>query len=407
MLAYDAFWQFSSVLVARLSGRRRAFVPREGRSGSDAAFFLVVFVPVAPFAPEGVSTVSEYANDIILTGDRPTGPLHLGHYAGSLVNRLALQGSCRRQFILLADLQALTDNVADPKRVARNVLEVALDYLAVGLDPARSPFVLQSGVPELAELTMLYLNLVTVARLERNPTVKAEIQQRGFARDIPSGFLCYPVSQAADITAFKATLVPVGDDQLPMIEQTNEIAMRVNRLAGREILPEAKALLSTTPRLPGIDGKAKASKSLGNAISLSASADEVSRAVQMMFTDPAHLRVSDPGETEGNVVFAYLEAFDPDRAAVAALSEHYRRGGLGDSVVKTRLNEVLQALLQPIRERRERYASDPAQVMRFVSTGTALARETAARTLDQVRRAFGLRNHERPAETRQRFALTW
>jgi len=351
--------------------------------------------------------MDDYCDDVILTGDRPTGPLHLGHYAGSLANRVALQGRCRRQFILLADLQALTDNAGDPGRVARNVLEVALDYLAIGLDPARSPFVLQSGVPALAELTVHYLNLVTVARLERNPTVKAEIQQRGFARDIPAGFLCYPVSQAADITAFKATLVPVGDDQLPMIEQTNEIAARINRLGGREILPEAKALLSTTPRLPGIDGKAKASKSLGTAISLSASADEVTRAVQMMFTDPAHLRVSDPGQTVGNVVFAYLAAFDPDRAGVAALGEHYRRGGLGDSVVKKRLNEVLQALLGPIRERRERYARDPAQVMRFVSEGTLLARDTAARTLGEVRRAFGLQSVEPRPEVRQRFAVTW
>lgn len=351
--------------------------------------------------------MDEYSNDIILTGDRPTGPLHLGHYAGSLANRLALQGRCRRQYILLADLQALTDNAGDPRRVARNVLEVALDYLAVGLDPERSPFVLQSGVPELAELTVHYLNLVTVARLERNPTVKAEIQQRGFARDIPAGFLCYPVSQAADITAFKATLVPVGDDQLPMIEQTNEIAARINRLGGREILPEAKALLSATPRLPGVDGKAKASKSLGNAISLSASADEVTRAVQMMFTDPAHLRVSDPGQTEGNVVFAYLDAFDPDRSGVAALAAHYRRGGLGDSVVKKRLNDVLQALLAPIRARRERFARDPAQVMRFVSEGTSAAREAAARTLGEVRRVFGLQSIEPRSDARKRLAATW
>jgi tryptophanyl-tRNA synthetase len=351
--------------------------------------------------------MDDYSNDIILTGDRPTGPLHLGHYAGSLASRLALQGKCRRQFILLADLQALTDNASDPGRVSRNVLEVALDYLAIGLDPARSPFVLQSGVPELAELTVHYLNLVTLARLERNPTVKAEIQQRGFSRDIPAGFLCYPVSQAADITAFKATLVPVGDDQLPMIEQTNEIVMRINRLAGREVLPEAKVLLSTTPRLPGIDGKAKASKSLGNAISLSASADEVSRAVQAMYTDPAHLRVSDPGQTEGNVAFAYLEAFDPDRAGATALAEHYRRGGLGDSAVKRRLNDVLQALLEPIRQRRACYARDPAQVMRFVAEGTAVARDAAERTLAEVRRVFGLQALERRAEPRQRFAVSW
>lgn len=335
--------------------------------------------------------MTDYSKEIILTGDRPTGALHLGHYAGSLASRLALQGNCFRQFILLADLQALTDNSGDPRRVQRNVFEVVLDYLAVGLDPARSPFVLQSGVPELAELTVHYLNLVSVARLERNPTVKAEIQQRGFARDIPAGFLCYPVSQAADITAFKATLVPVGDDQLPMIEQTNEIVARINRLAGHEVLPEAKVLLSNTPRLPGIDGKAKASKSLGNAISLSSSADEVSRAVQAMFTDPAHLRVEDPGKTEGNVVFAYLAAFDPDQAAVAALGEHYRRGGLGDSALKKRLVDVLQALLAPIRERRARFAHDPAEAMRFVAQGTAAAREIAAATLNDVRGAFGLR----------------
>jgi tryptophanyl-tRNA synthetase len=351
--------------------------------------------------------MSEYENDIVLTGDRPTGPLHLGHYAGSLVSRLALQSQCRRQFLLLADLQALSDNAGERGRVARNVLEVALDYLAVGLDPERSPFVLQSGVPELAELTVLYLNLVTLARLERNPTVKAEIQQRAFARDIPAGFLCYPVSQAADITAFKATLVPVGEDQLPMVEQTNEIAMRINRLAGREVLPEAKALLSKTPRLPGIDGRTKASKSLGNAISLAASADEIARAVQAMFTDPDHLRVDDPGKTEGNVVFAYLDAFDPDKEAVAGLAAHYRRGGLGDSLVTGRLNDVLQAFLAPIRERRAFYARDPAQVMRLISEGTARARETAMRTLDEVRRVFGLASAAPLREPRRRVAATW
>ena len=348
--------------------------------------------------------MDDYSNDIILTGDRPTGPLHLGHYAGSLVNRLALQGRCRRQYVLIADCQALTDNAGGAGRVAHNVLEVALDYLAVGLDPERSPFVLQSGVPELCELTMLYLNLVTVARLERNPTVKAEIQSRGFSRDVPAGFLCYPVAQAADITAFKATLVPVGDDQLPMIEQTGEIAARVNRLAGRDVFPEAKALLSTTPRLPGLDGKAKASKSLGNAISLSASADEVSLAVQAMFTDPGHLRVSDPGQVEGNVVFAYLDAFDPDKAAVEDLRAHYRRGGLGDAVLKKRLDGVLQDLLAPIRERRARLARDPGQVMRFVAQGTHAAREVAARTLSEVRRVFGLRELEPAAK---RLAATW
>ncbi len=335
--------------------------------------------------------MTDYSNEIILTGDRPTGPLHLGHYAGSLANRVLLQRQCKRQYVLIADLQALTDNASDPGRVARNVMEVALDYLAVGLDPKLSPFVLQSAVPELSELTMLYLNLVTVSRLERNPTVKAEIQLRGFARDIPAGFLCYPVSQAADITAFAATLVPVGDDQLPMLEQANEIAVRINRLAGRDVLPEAKALLSKVSRLPGIDGTAKASKSLGNAISLSAAPDEISAAVRMMFTDPGHLRVSDPGKTEGNVVFVYLDAFDPDQAEVAKLRAHYERGGLGDALVKRRLDDVLQNLLGPMRERREQFARDLGEVEHIIAQGTREAREVAAVTLDHVRAVFGLR----------------
>lgn len=330
-------------------------------------------------------------NEIILTGDRPTGALHLGHYAGSLANRVAMQGKCRRQYLLIADMQALTDYASDAARVTANVMEVALDYLAVGLDPAQSPFVLQSGVPELSDLTVLYLNLVTVSRLERNPTVKAEIQQRGFARDIPAGFLCYPVAQAADITAFKATLVPVGEDQLPMIEQTNEIAFRINRLAGCELLPEAKAMLSTTPRLPGVDGKAKASKSLGNAISLSASQDEIAKAVQAMFTDPGHLRVADPGKLEGNVVFDYLNAFDPDRAVVDEMRTQYARGGLGDAVAKRRLNEVLQAMLAPMRERRARYAQDLTMVRETIARGTEEAREVSARTLAEVRAVFGLK----------------
>jgi tryptophanyl-tRNA synthetase len=263
--------------------------------------------------------------------------------------------------------------------------------LAVGLDPQASPFVLQSAVPELAELTMLYLNLVTVSRLERNPTVKSEIQLRGFARDIPAGFLCYPVSQAADITAVAATLVPVGDDQLPMIEQTNEVVFRINRLAGRDVLPEAKALLSATPRLPGIDGMAKASKSLGNAISLSATSDEIAGAVRTMFTDPNHQRVSDPGKTERNVVFAYLAALDPDQAAVANLRAHYERGGLGDAVVKQRLNDVLQSLLGPMRERRAQFARDLGGVERVIAEGTREARAAAAVVLDQIRAVFGLR----------------
>ena len=241
----------------------------------------------------------------ILTGDRTTGPLHIGHYAGSLRNRVSLQEN-NRQFLLLADAQAMTDNADDLEKAPRNVLEVALDYLAVGMDPEKTTICVQSALPALTELTMYYLNLVTVARLERNPTIKEEIRLRGFERDIPAGFLCYPVAQAADITAFKATVVPVGDDQIPMIEQTNEIVRRLNRLAGRDILREASALTANVGRLPGVDGKAKMSKSQGNALLLSASREEIHEAVMRMYTDPNHLKVSDPGQVEGNVVFTYL-----------------------------------------------------------------------------------------------------
>ena len=277
----------------------------------------------------------------ILTGDRTTGPLHLGHYVGSLRNRVALQHE-NTQYLLLADTQALTDNAHDPDKVRRNVMEVTLDYLAVGIDPTISTICLQSALPALAELTLLYLNFVTVARLERNPTIKEEIQARGFGRDIPAGFLCYPVAQAADITGFKATLVPVGEDQAPLIEQTNEIVRRLNRQANNGVLPEARALIPTIGRLPGVDGKAKMSKSQGNAITLSATDKEIEDAVNQMYTDPDHLRVSDPGRIEGNVVFTYLDAFDPDREAVADLKEHYRRGGLGDMTLKRRLTSILQ-----------------------------------------------------------------
>lgn len=330
------------------------------------------------------------AADVVLTGDRPTGPLHLGHYVGSLASRVAIQGKVARQFLLIADMQALTDNAHDPGRIARCVLDVALDYLAVGIDPARTTIVLQSGVPELAELTMFYLNLVTVSRLERNPTVKAEIEMRSFQRDIPAGFLTYPAAQAADITGFAATLVPVGEDQLPMIELSNEVAAKVNRLAGEEtVLPFSRALLSATPRLPGVDGR-KASKSLGNAIALGASPDEISEQVRAMFTDPQHLRASDPGRVEGNVVFAHLDAFDRDRATLEELKAHYQRGGLGDMVLKRRLEAILQELLAPIRERRKAFARDPGEVQRLVREGTKQGREAVADTLRRVRRAFGL-----------------
>ena len=326
---------------------------------------------------------------VILTGDRPTGPLHLGHFVGSLRNRVAYQ-SQYQQYVMLADAQALTDNMEDTGKVHRNVVEVALDYLAVGIDPAKTTIFIQSQVPELAELTFYYLNLVTVARLERNPTVKEEIRLRGFERDIPAGFLTYPASQAADISAFKATLVPVGEDQIPMIEQTNEIVRRFNRLVNRDILVETKALVPEIGRLPGIDGKAKMSKSLGNTINLSDSADQVKAAVKQVYTDPLHLQVADPGHLEGNVAFLYLDAFDTDKAALEEMKAHYVRGGLGDSMVKKRLDAVLQEMLAPIRARREEYAQDKGQVLQMLKEGTMNARAVAAATVDEVRRALGL-----------------
>jgi tryptophanyl-tRNA synthetase len=325
---------------------------------------------------------------VVLTGDRPTGPLHLGHYAGSLRTRLALQYE-HDQTILIADLQALTDRADRPVDVPRQVMELALDYLAVGIDPTASTIAVQSGIPELAELTLLYLNLVTVARLERNPTVREEIALRGFGRSIPAGFLVYPVSQAADITAVRATLVPVGDDQLPMIEQTNEIVRRLAQLAGRPLVPECRPLLSDTPRLPGVDGR-KASKSLGNAIALTATPDEIRAKVGAMFTDPGHLRASDPGRVEGNVVFAYLDAFDPNRAEVEELKTRYRAGGLGDTALKGRLEKVLESLVAPIRARRDEVARDPTAVEVLLRTGTARTRETAAGVLREVRDVFRL-----------------
>jgi tryptophanyl-tRNA synthetase len=339
-------------------------------------------------APADERLTQAQSADVVLTGDRPTGPLHLGHYAGSLRSRLALQGRCA-QTLLIADLQALTDSSGRAAHVARHVPEVALDYLAVGMDPARTTIAVQSRLSALAELTVLYLNLVTVARLERNPTVKTEVELRGFERDIPAGFLCYPVSQAADITGFRATLVPVGDDQLPMIEQTNEIVRRVNRLAGASVLPECRALLSNTPRLPGIDGR-KASKSLGNAIPLSAATDEIHRLVRAMYTDPGHVRASDPGRVEGNVVFAYLDAFDPEPTMVEELKERYRGGGLGDAALKQRLEDVLEALIAPMRARRAELARDHAYVVDLLRAGSERANATTESVLRDVRGAFGL-----------------
>lgn len=324
----------------------------------------------------------------ILTGDRPTGPLHIGHFAGSLQNRVALQRDYET-YVLLADVQALTDNAANPDKVRANVLEVALDYLAVGIDPTVATIVIQSLVPEIAELTIYYLNLVTVARLGRNPTVKEEIKQKGFEGSLPAGFFVYPVSQAADITAFGAHLVPVGADQLPMIEQTVEIARTFNRTYA-PVLVEPEALIPRAARLPGTDGQGKMGKSLGNAIFLSDPADVIRQKVMGMYTDPNHLRVSDPGRVEGNPVFGYLDAFDPDQAGLEELKAHYQRGGLGDVTVKRRLVEVLENTLAPIRARRAEFATDPQEVMHMLHAGTQRGRAVAAQTLDDVRRAMRL-----------------
>ncbi|MCC6127918.1 MAG: tryptophan--tRNA ligase [Chlamydiae bacterium] len=321
---------------------------------------------------------------IILTGDRPTGRLHLGHYAGSLASRVKLQED-HRQFVMLADAQALTDNSDHPEKVRDNILEVALDYLAVGIDPQKTTIFIQSLVASIPELTMYYLNLVTWNRLKHNPTVKLEIQQKGFGEEIPAGFMIYPVNQAADITVFRAGLVPVGEDQLPILEQTIELVRKFNRTYKTDVLVEPKPLISPVARLPGIDGKAKMSKSLRNTIDLADSADEVSKKVKSMYTDPDHLRVEDPGKVEGNPVFTYLDSFAPDKAKVAEMKERYQRGGLGDSVVKKYLLEVLQAFLDPIRKKREEWAKEPKEVMEILRKGTEVASEAAHQTMRSVR----------------------
>ncbi len=338
---------------------------------------------------------------IILTGDRPTGKLHIGHYVGSLRRRVELQnsGEYDKIFIMIADAQALTDNADNPERIRQNIIEVALDYLSAGLDPAKSTIFIQSTIPELTELTFYYMNLVTVSRLQRNPTVKAEIQMRNFETSIPVGFYCYPISQASDITAFKATTVPVGEDQLPMIEQTREIVRKFNDVYA-ETLVEPVALLPTdaaSRRLPGTDGNAKMSKSLGNCIYLSDTPADVKTKVMSMFTDPDHIKVSDPGKIEGNTVFTYLDAFCrdeffaeylPDYKNLDELKEHYQRGGLGDVKVKKFLLNVLEETLEPIRQRRAEYQKDIAGVYDILKKGCDVARETAAKTLDEVRAAM-------------------
>ena len=326
---------------------------------------------------------------IILTGDRPTGKLHLGHYVGSLAARVRLQHT-HRQFVMIADAQALTDHADQPEKIRENILQVALDYLAVGIDPKATTIFIQSLVPALPELTMYFLNLVTWNRLKHNPTVKLEIQQKGYGEEVPAGFMIYPISQAADITAFKAEVVPVGDDQIPMIEQAVELVRKFNRMYKTEVLVEPKAVVSTMARLPGVDGKAKMSKSLGNAIYLGDSVDEVSKKVKSMYTDPGHLRVEDPGKVEGNPVFTYLDAFGEDKGKIEELKAHYSRGGLGDSVVKKYLLEVLLAFLEPIRKRREEYAKEPREVMKYLFEGTEAAKLASHQTLIEVRRAMGI-----------------
>ena len=329
---------------------------------------------------------------IILTGDRPTGKLHLGHYVGSLRERVRLQnsGEFDKIFIMIADAQALTDHADNPAKVRESVFNVALDYLSVGLDPTKSTLFIQSQVAELFELTAYYLNVVTVSRLERNPTVKNEIAQKGFETSIPAGFLCYPVSQAADITAFDANIVPVGEDQIPMLEQTREVVRKINEIYG-EVLIEPDILLPQNQvcrRLPGIDGKAKMSKTLGNCIYLSDDSKTVAAKVKEMYTDPLHIKVSDPGHVEGNVVFTYLDAFCEDKKIVAEMKEHYQRGGLGDVKVKKFLLEVLENMLTPIRQRRAEYESQPDEVMKILREGTEVARAKASEVLKRLKRAM-------------------
>ena len=339
---------------------------------------------------------------IILTGDRPTGKLHMGHYVGSLKRRVELQNSGEFDdiYIMIADAQALTDNFDNPEKVRQNIIEVALDYLSVGLDPAKSTLFIQSMVPQLTELSFYYMNLVTVSRVQRNPTIKSEIQMRGFGGSIPVGFFCYPISQAADITAFKATLVPVGEDQLPMLEQTKEIVRSFNRIYNTDALVEPDIMLPDNDicrRLPGTDGKAKMSKSLGNCIYLSDDEKTAQQKIMNMYTDPTHIKISDPGHLEGNTVFTYLDAFSkpedfakylPEYKNLDELKEHYTRGGLGDVKIKRFLNSIVQAELEPIRARRREYEKDIAAVYDILKAGSDKAREVAEATLQDVKNAM-------------------
>ena len=321
---------------------------------------------------------------IALTGDRPTGRLHLGHFVGSIQNRLKIQDKADLFFYEIADIQALTDNASDPEKIRKNVLEVALDNLACGIDPKKTIMFIQSKVPEIAELTVLFMNLVTLARLKRNPTVKEEMKQKGYGENVPAGFLAYPVSQAADILIFKSNLVPVGEDQLPVLEQSNEIVNDFNRLYGKTF-DKIKNLVGDTARLIGTDGNAKMGKSLNNAIYLSDSYKEISKKVMNMYTDPKHIHVEDPGDTKNNVVFKYLEIFDTNKKELNELKKQYEKGGLGDVVIKKRLIEIIENIIKPIRERREDLAKDPDKVMKILENGTIEARKYAQKTMEEVR----------------------
>ena len=327
----------------------------------------------------------------LLTGDRPTGKLHIGHYIGSLKKRVEIQDQFNN-FIMIADQQALTDNAKNPKKIQNSLIEVILDYLSVGIDPIKSNIFVQSQIPELSELTMHYLNLVSISRLKRNPTVKNEMKEKNFGDSVPTGFFIYPVSQAADITAFKASIVPVGEDQIPMIEQTNEIVKTFNNTYKQNVLKRSKALLPEKGmgRLPGIDGKAKMSKSLNNAIYLSDSPDIIKQKVMSMYTDPNHIRVTDPGRVEGNTVFTYLDAFCKDKKYLTEMKEHYKAGGLGDVKVKKYLNEIIQAELEPIRNRRNQYQNNLDYIYEILKDGSNQARLIASQTLHEVRDAMGI-----------------
>lgn len=328
----------------------------------------------------------EKKKEIVLTGDRPTGRLHIGHYVGSLRRRVELQHQYEKPYIMIADMQAMTDHFENVEKVRQHIIEVCIDYLSVGIDPKLNTIFLQSLVPALSEFTMIYLNYVTLARLKRNPTVKTEMQSKGYSESVPAGFLIYPVSQAADITAFNASLIPVGEDQLPMLEQSNEIVRHINYITGKDVLVECKPLLSKVGRLPGTDGSAKMGKSLNNCIYLSDTEEQLHKAVMSMYTDPNHIRVQDPGQVEGNTVFKYLDAFDPAEEELEELKAHYRRGGLGDVKLKKRLFEILNAELLPIRERRKLLEEQREEIWQMIVENSLYAREVAEENLKKLKK---------------------